>query len=123
VSKWFAIAFVVVAVAVGWAIGRTAADTPPSAATLAAATPSAGGPQITIAQFTFRQSSLTVPVGTTVTWTNGDQDAHTVTSADGVFSSPALDSGDAFSYQFTTPGTYTYFCALHPHMTARVIVK
>jgi len=64
-----------------------------------------------------------VPVGTTVTWTNEDDMVHTVTSTTKVFSSSELNTGQSFSYTFTTPGTYPYFCALHPRMTATVIVK
>jgi plastocyanin len=52
-----------------------------------------------------------------------DEEPHTVTSATGDFSSPGLDTDEAFSRKFTAPGTYTYFCALHPHMTATIIVK
>ena len=80
-------------------------------------------PQIVIHEFQFSQPTLTVAVGATVTWVNRDEESHTVTSASGLFTSPALDRQEAFSYRFTAPGTYAYYCALHPHMTARVIVR
>jgi plastocyanin len=121
VRKWFAIAFVALAVGAGWLIGWAEAYRPTPAATPAAVAPE--GPQIGIAKFAFGPNTLTVPAGATVTWTNRDEDSHTVTSTAGAFSSPALDRGETFSYRFTTPGTYTYFCALHPHMTARIIVN
>ena len=122
-SRSFAIALVALAVGSGWVIGRAEAYRPIPVATPAAATPAAEGPQIGIAKFAFGPNTLTVPAGTTVTWTNRDEDSHTVTSTAVAFSSPALDRGETFSYRFTTPGTYTYFCALHPHMTARIIVQ
>jgi plastocyanin len=86
------------------------------------ATP-APGPQITIENFAFNPATLTVPVGTTVTWISRDDEPHTVTSSDGVFASPGLDADEAFSYTFSTPGTYNYHCKLHPHMTGTIIVK
>lgn len=83
----------------------------------------AAGPQVHIDNFQFSPATLSVPKGTTVTWTNQDDMVHTVTSSDRVFSSASLETDDTFSYTFTTPGTYTYFCKLHPHMTATVIVQ
>jgi len=59
----------------------------------------------------------------TVTWVNHDGDLHTVTSTQGLFASPGLDHGDTFAYRFTTPGTYPYFCALHPHMKGTILVQ
>jgi plastocyanin len=81
------------------------------------------GPQVSIDNFQFSPATLTVPKGTTVTWTNRDDMVHTVTSTTRVFSSPSLETDATFSYTFTSPGTYTYFCALHPRMTATVIVN
>jgi plastocyanin len=81
------------------------------------------GSEVGIRDFAFVPRTLTVSVGTTVTWTNRDEEPHTVTSANGDFSSPGLDTDEAFSRKFTAPGKYTYFCALHPHMTATIIVK
>jgi plastocyanin len=79
--------------------------------------------QVAIQNFKFTPATVTVPVGTTVTWVNHDDDAHTVTADDGGLVSPGLDHGEHFSYRFTAPGTYAYHCALHPHMTARILVK
>jgi plastocyanin len=64
-----------------------------------------------------------ISVGTTVTWSNHDDQIHTVTTDDGRLRSAALSHDEQFSYRFTVPGTYAYHCALHPHMTARIIVK
>ncbi len=80
-------------------------------------------PRVTIDNFSFSPATLTVPSGTTVTWTNQDDMVHTVTAADRAFSSSGLETGETYSHTFTAPGTYTYFCALHPRMTATVIVK
>jgi len=123
---WFVIALVALtalAAGGGWRIGRTDIDTTIGTATAIAATSPAEAPRIGIAKFQFGPSTVTVPVGTTVTWVNQDDDAHTVTADDGRFSSAGLDHDEQFSYRFAAPGTYAYHCALHPHMTARIVVK
>ena len=79
--------------------------------------------RVEIHEFAFAPAALTVPVGTTVTWVNGDEEPHTVTSRNGQFGSPGLDRDEAFSRTFTTPGTFQYFCALHPRMTGTVLVQ
>ena len=84
---------------------------------------SAAGPQIAIENFEFNPSTLTVPVGTTVTWISHDDEPHTVTSSENIFASAGLDADETFSHTFSTPGTYTYYCKLHPHMTGTIIVK
>ena len=65
---------------------------------------------------------LTVPVGTTVIWTNEDSTMHTVTALDGTFDSGFLDNGDSWSFTFDVPGEYEYYCLPHPWMRAKVIV-
>ena len=78
---------------------------------------------IKIDNFSFPES-VTVPAGTEVTWTNADDIPHTVVSDDKTtFKSRALDTDDKFSFTFTKPGTYTYFCSIHPKMTAKIIVQ
>ena len=79
--------------------------------------------QVQIEQFKFTPATLTLPAGTTVTWTNKDGTLHTVTSTTKVFASDGLDQGGAFSYTFTTPGTFPYSCKLHPQMTGTVTVQ
>ena len=76
-----------------------------------------------IDNFTFVPARLTVKAGTTVTWRNEDDIPHTVTSAARLFRSKALDTDDSFSFTFTEPGTYEYFCSLHPRMTATIVVE
>ena len=76
-----------------------------------------------IDNFTFVPARLTVKAGTTVTWRNEDDIPHTVTSASQRFKSKALDTDDSFSFTFTEPGTYEYFCSLHPRMTATIVVE
>jgi plastocyanin len=78
---------------------------------------------VSIKMFAFTPQVLTVTPGTTVTWTNADEDPHTVTAIDKGFHSAALDTDDKYSFTFTKPGEYAYFCSLHPHMTGKVIVK
>jgi plastocyanin len=70
----------------------------------------------------FMLMSVTVPAGTTVTWTNRDQVPHTVVAKDKSWRSAALDTGDSYSHKFDAPGTYDYFCSLHPQMIGRVTV-
>lgn len=96
-----------------------AAQTPTPSASVA----KVAGPQIRIEHFQFTPTTVTVPVGTTVTWTNHDGMLHTVTSATRLFSTAGLEEGGVFSYTFTSPGSYIYYCTIHPHMTATVIVK
>jgi len=79
--------------------------------------------EVTIDNFTFSPQQITVKAGDTVTWINHDDIPHTATSKTGVFRSKALDSDDKFSFTFATPGTYAYFCALHPHMTGSIVVE
>ena len=79
--------------------------------------------EVKIDNFSFTPAELKVAVGTTVTWTNGDDIPHTVVSTDKVFKSKVLDTGDKFSFTFTTAGTFPYFCSIHPKMTGKVIVQ
>src|ERR1051326_1458056 len=75
---------------------------------------------VTIDNFTFDPPHLTVQVGTTVTWENRDDIPHTVVASAKQFRSQVLDTGERFSFTFTAPGTYQYFCSLHPHMTGTI---
>ncbi|WP_369394622.1 cupredoxin family copper-binding protein [Streptomyces sp. CG1] len=79
---------------------------------------------VAINNFAFAPASITVKVGTKVTWTNQDTDAHTVTGQNnaGLLNSQPLNTGQSYSYTFTTPGTYSYLCTIHPFMTATVTV-
>ncbi len=80
-------------------------------------------PRVAIDNFSFMPATLTVPVGTKVTWTNRDDVPHNVISVDQKFASPVLDTDDEFSYNFTDPGTYEYYCSIHPKMTGKVVVQ
>jgi plastocyanin len=84
--------------------------------------PSAPATEVKIDNFSFGPQDLTVPVATTVTWTNRDDIPHTVVSTDGVFKSKVRDTDEQFSYTFTKAGTYPYFCSIHPKMTGKVVV-
>ena len=80
---------------------------------------------VNINNFAFSPKVLTVAVGTKVTWSNKDDEPHTVVNAGSppAFKSQALDGGDSFSFTFTQPGTYNYFCSIHPFMTGTIVVK
>ncbi len=79
--------------------------------------------EVRIDNFTFGPDALTVPVNSTVTWLNKDDVPHVINSTDGVFRSKALDSDDKYSFTFSKPGTYEYFCSIHPKMTGKIIVR
>jgi plastocyanin len=79
--------------------------------------------EVKIDNFSFGPAAVTVAAGTTVTWTNRDDIPHTVVSDDKVFKSKVLDTDEKFSYTFIKPGTYPYFCSVHPKMTGKVIVE
>jgi len=81
--------------------------------------------EVKIDNFSFSPATLTVTAGTTVTWTNRDDIPHTVVSSDEprLFKSKVLDTDEKFSFTFAKPGTYAYFCSIHPKMTARVVVQ
>ncbi|MEU7061533.1 plastocyanin/azurin family copper-binding protein [Streptomyces sp. NPDC046197] len=89
-----------------------------------AATAPVAGNAVAIKNFAFAPTTLKVKVGTKVTWTNQDTDAHTVTSSGqgGPLRSAALATHATYSYTFTKPGTYAYLCTVHPFMTATVEV-
>ena len=79
--------------------------------------------QVMVENFSFQPGTLTVKPGTTVTWVNHDDIPHTVNENNKVFKSGTLDTDAKFSYKFTSPGNYSYFCSLHPRMTGQIIVK
>ena len=79
--------------------------------------------EVKIDNFSFGPGTLTVPVGTTVTWTNRDDIPHTVVSTEGVFKSKVLDTDEKYSFTFSKAGTFPYFCSIHPKMTGKVVVQ
>ena len=79
--------------------------------------------EVKIDNFTFNPKQVTVKAGNSITWVNHDDIPHTVTSQTQAFRSKALDTDDKFSFTFATPGTYSYFCALHPQMTGTIVVE
>jgi amicyanin len=79
---------------------------------------------VSIDNFTFNPQKLTVKAGTTVTWTNKDDIPHGIAATGNSFTrSNALDTDNSYSFTFTTPGTYQYFCYIHPHMTGTIVVE
>jgi plastocyanin len=78
---------------------------------------------VTIDNFVFEPERVTVKVGTTVTWTNHDDIPHTVASKDRAFKSKVMDTDESYSFTFSTPGEYSYFCSLHPHMVGTIVVE
>ena len=102
---------------------------PTTAPAASAAAPSSGGGggggsnAVTIQNFAFNPATIEVAVGTTVTWTNADSATHTVTADDSSFDSNNLASGATFTQTFSTAGTFTYHCKIHPSMKGTVTVS
>ena len=78
---------------------------------------------ITIKDFAFTPRNLTIRLGSKVTWTNKDEEPHKIAEANSAFVSQPLDTDGDFSYEFDAPGTYEYFCTLHPRMTGKIVVE
>jgi plastocyanin len=96
-----------------------------SAGTTASATAPAApvaGDAVSIDNFAFVPATLTVRVGSTVTWTNHDEEPHTVAASDGSFHSPGMGSQATYSHTFPTAGKFDYICSIHPFMHATVVV-
>jgi plastocyanin len=92
--------------------------------TTSCSTPHTQGPNdVWIQGMSFNPSTLTVTVGTTVTWTNFDVTSHTATSTSSIFNSGTINTNGTFSYQFLTKGTYPYVCTFHSSMKATIIVN
>jgi plastocyanin len=84
---------------------------------------SSAEPTISIHEFMFSPTSVTVTAGTTVHWKNLDPEPHTIRSVDATFKSEALDQDDSFAFKFDKPGTYRYVCSIHPQMMGTIVVK
>lgn len=79
--------------------------------------------EVSVDNFTFGPETITVAANSTVTWVNHDDVPHVIASTDGLFRSKALDTDDKYSFTFAKPGTYPYFCAVHPKMVGKIIVR
>ena len=96
----------------------------PAASAASAAASKTQTRQIEIRNFAFAPKSLTVPAGTRVVWTNRDEEPHVITSAGSLFaSSKGLDTSDSYAVTFSKPGTYAYYCSIHPMMVGTIIVR
>ena len=117
-SSWWLFAHAVQASGQAPAAVHSATSAPTSA-------PASAPTKVSIGNFTFSPATLEVPAGTTLQWVNEDDVPHTVlgTERDSPLRSPALDTDDRYSVVLSQPGTYHYFCSLHPHMMGTVVVK
>jgi plastocyanin len=82
-----------------------------------------GANEVLIQGMAFNPLTITVALGTSITWINKDAVAHTVTSNTGIFDSGSINTNGTFSYTFSTVGSFPYHCTVHPYMTATVIVQ
>jgi plastocyanin len=78
---------------------------------------------VTIDNFTFSPMTIEVQRGATIKWINKDDIPHVVASTAGTFKSRAIDTDGSFVFTFTEPGTYEYYCSVHPKMTGKIVVK
>jgi plastocyanin len=106
------VAFLLICLSVGLRAAESPADDKPSSEAA-----------VKIDNFSFSPAVITVKAGTTVRWTNRDDIPHTVTADDKSFKSKVLDTDEQFTYTFSKPGTYKYFCSIHPKMTGSVVVQ
>lgn len=104
--------------------GMTAMPAQPAtgATTSTTAQQPVAGTAVDITNFAFTPATLTVKVGDAVTWTNHDEEPHTVAADDGSFHSPGLGTNDKYTFTFTTPGSFSYICSIHPFMHGTVVV-
>lgn len=112
----------VLAIAVMAVLSAAAPLIPNPGGMAAEAAPAAKGAIIKIANFDFGPTTVTVPVGASVTWVNNDDDAHSVVADNHAFRSAPLDTGESYSFTFAKAGTYGYHCGLHPQMHGKIIV-
>jgi plastocyanin len=78
---------------------------------------------VKIKSFMFMPMAVTIHAGDTVTWTNMDEEPHTVTSDTGLFRSGGIDGGGSYRFKFATPGVYKYVCSIHPQMIGTITVQ
>ncbi len=118
-SRWYRGALLVIG-----ALCFVSVASPVVMATSASASRKMHTQQIEIRNFAFAPATLTVPAGTRVVWTNQDEEPHVITSAGSLFaSSKGLDTSDSYAVTFSKPGTYAYYCSIHPMMVGTIIVQ
>ncbi|WP_406817004.1 cupredoxin family copper-binding protein [Mycobacterium sp. M23085] len=119
-----AVAAVAVLLLAGCSQSRPVASPTAPTTTMSVTAPAAPvrGNEVTIDGFAFAPVTLTVPAGTTVTWTNRDEEPHTVAATDGSFHSPGMGTGATFTHTFSTAGTFDYVSSIHPMMRGTVVV-
>lgn len=102
--------------------GATGMPGMPGPASATGSPAAVAGDQVSIDNFAFAPATLTVKAGTTVTWTNRDEEPHTVAASDGSFHSPGMGTGATYSHTFGTAGKFDYVCSIHPMMHGTVVV-
>jgi plastocyanin len=121
-TRFAALAFAALLAVAACSSSATSAS-PAPASVVAPAASAAAGSAVSIANFSFQPATITVAVGSTVTWTNNDSTNHTVTADDGSFKSGPIAAGATFSQAFAKAGTFAYHCSIHTSMTATVVVQ
>jgi plastocyanin len=94
-----------------------------AACDVSAAPPAPANVAVTIQNYHFLPATVKIAAGSGITWTNKDDDAHTVMDAEGAFRSGALDEGQSYSYRFAKAGVYRIACSMHPQMSETIIVE
>lgn len=103
---------------------NSSSEATPATSSGSGADPRGGAGAVTIKDYKYGPASLTVPVGTTVKFTNQDSTPHTATSKDpGGFESGPIDTGKTGTIKLEEAGTFTYFCVFHPFMKGTITVE
>ncbi len=124
--KWSALALLAIASVMICSVASLAAQhagITDGAVAVAAGAPTDSTAEVKIDNFAYTPVTVTVKVGTQVTWVNHDDIPHTVDSTQGKFKSAALDTDDRFEFRFTEAGDYPFYCRIHPKMTGKIIVQ
>jgi len=103
--------------------GCTSSSSPSPGPVTSTVTSTASQNSVAIQNYAFNPSTLTIQKGANVTWTNYDSVQHTVVSDSGAFSSPLLNKGDTYTFQFNTTGSFPYYCSIHPYMKGTIAVE
>jgi len=118
-KKYHMLIFIAAAAAAVFAAGCTSSS---SNSNQSAVTSTASQNPVSIQNYAFNPSALTISKGANVTWKNEDSVQHNIVSDTNAFSSPLLNKGDTYTHQFNATGTFPYHCGVHPYMKATIVV-
>jgi len=121
-KKYYILTLLAVACIMVMVAGCTSSSSPSPSPASSGVTSTASQNSVAIQNYAFSPSTLTIPKGANVTWTNYDSVQHTVVADSGAFSSPPLSKGDTYTHQFNSTGSFPYICSIHPYMKGTIVV-